>query len=174
MSKLRSALGVDFGGVVHGVTYRPGRPDTFLEGSFEEAMATPAMPGAMEVLARLVEAFEGRVWVVSKCWPRVQSLTERWLERHDFYVSTGIDRAHVIFCRQRPDKALRCAELGITHFIDDRADVLGAMEGTVTHRFMFASRGGEAPSGAWRADNWEEVEAQVMRTLRSKARLLRR
>jgi hypothetical protein len=36
--------GVDFDGVVHGVTYRPSVPDTLLEGSFEEALETPAMP----------------------------------------------------------------------------------------------------------------------------------
>ena len=165
MSEMRTALGVDFGGVVHGVTYRPGRPDTFLEGSFEEAMGTPAMPGAMQALGRLVEVFEGRVWLVSKCGPRVQALTENWLGRHDFPALTGIGIDHWVFCRQRTDKALRCGELGITHFVDDRADVLEAMEGGVGHRFMFASRGGQAPPGTWRAESWQEVEDQIMSTL---------
>lgn len=164
MNDVRAALGVDFGGVVHGVTYRPNQPDTFLEGSFEEAMATPAMAGAMEALARLVEVFQGRVWLVSKCGPRVQALTENWLERHHFRALTGIGPDHWVFCRRREDKVLRCAELQITHFIDDRADILESMGGVVSQRFMFASRGGEAPQGAWRADDWHELEAQVMAT----------
>ncbi len=164
MSEMREALGVDFGGAVHDVTYKPGQPDTFLEGSFEEAMGTPAMPCAIEALARLVDAFEGGVWVVSKCGPRVQNLTENWMDRHDFCALTGIDSNHLVFCWQRSDKASRCAELGITHFVDDRADVLVTMEGIVTYRFMFASRGGQAPAGAWRADNWQETEALIMST----------
>ena len=73
MENLLPALGVDFGGVIHGVTYRPDGPDTFLEGTLDQALATPAMPGALETLARLAKLFEGRVWVVSKCGPRVQS-----------------------------------------------------------------------------------------------------
>jgi hypothetical protein len=53
------------------------------------------------------------------------------LDRHDFAASTGIDSNHLIFCRQRSEKTTRCAELGITHFVDDRSDVLEAMEGIV-------------------------------------------
>jgi len=164
MSEMRTGLGVDFGGVIHGVTYRPNQPDTFLEGDFEEAMGTPAMPGALETLARLVRVFEGRVWVVSKCGPRIQNLTENWLDRHDFAASTGIDSNHLVFCRQRSEKATRCGELGITHFVDDRSDVLEAMEGIVRHRIMFASRGGLAPAGASLANDWQEAEAQIMST----------
>jgi len=106
------------------------------------------MPGAIEALARLVEVFEGRVGVVPKCGPRIQNLTENWLDRHDFGASTGIDSNHLVFCRQRSEKATRCAELGITHFVDDPSGVLETMEGIVRHRFMFASRGGTAPAGA--------------------------
>jgi hypothetical protein len=152
------------GGVIHGVTYRQNQPDTFLEEDFEEAMGTPAMPGAVEAVARLVKVFEGRVWVVSKCGPRIQNLTENWLDRHDFAAATGIDSNHLVFCRQRSEKATRCAELGITHFLDDRSDVLEAMEGIVRHRFMFASRGSAPPAGTSLANDWREAEAQIMST----------
>jgi hypothetical protein len=166
MDNLLPALGVDFGGVIHGVTYLPDGPDTFLEGTLDEALETPFMPGATEALARLTKLFEDRVWVVSKCGPRIQSLTEQWLEHHDFFAQTGIDRSHISFCRQRPEKAPRCAELGITHFVDDRADVLESMVGVVEHLFMFASRGGEAPRGVQRAEDWPTVEGQIAATLK--------
>jgi hypothetical protein len=167
MDNFLPALGIDFGGVIHGVTYRPDGPDTFLEGTLDEALATPAMPGALEALARLNKLFDARVWVVSKCGPRVQSRTEQWLDHNNFFTQTGIERSHVSFCRQRPDKAPRCAELGITHFVDDRADILESMVGIVEHLFMFASRGGETPPGARRAEDWPTVEAQIGATLAS-------
>jgi hypothetical protein len=122
------------------------------------------MPGAQEALARLVPVFEGRVWVVSKGGPRIQKLNENWLDRHDFDASTGINSNHLVFCRQRSKKATRCAELGITHFVDDRSDVLETMEGIVGHRFMFASRIGPAPAGTSLANDWREAEAQIMPT----------
>ena len=93
--------------------------------------------------------------------PRVQALTENWLGRHDFPALRGTGIDHGLFCRQRTDKALRCGELGITHFVDDRVDVLEAMEGGVGHRFLRSQAGGgQAPPGVWRAESWGEVEDQ--------------
>jgi len=44
MSETRAALGVDFGGVIHGVAYRPNQPDTFLEGNLKKPWAHPQCP----------------------------------------------------------------------------------------------------------------------------------
>ena len=53
-------LGVDFGRVIHGGPLAPGDADTaFLNGSLEEALASPATAGAYDVLPRLIEAWGG-------------------------------------------------------------------------------------------------------------------
>ncbi len=96
-------LGIDFGGVINDGSSHPSGDDTaFLSGGYKEAMATPMMAGAVESIRRLHAAFEGRVWIISKCGPRIQQRTEQWLEYHRFFESTDVDPTHVRFCRQRP------------------------------------------------------------------------
>ena len=60
MSEMTAALGVDFGGVVHGVTYRPGQPDTFLEVVGAVWLVFP-MRHAKAVLAVIVATALGLV-----------------------------------------------------------------------------------------------------------------
>ncbi|HET9059804.1 MAG TPA: hypothetical protein VFN61_07770 [Acidimicrobiales bacterium] len=171
-------LGVDFGGVVHGITRLPEGPDTFLEGSLSQALSTPQMPGAFEALVRLHDAFAGELYIVSKCGARVEDLTLQWLEHHDFYNKTGVDRARVTFVRQRPDKAPRCRELGISHFVDDRADVLLPMRGIVTYRYLFGDQDAHAPDAPQASadphagddylqpvEDWPDAEEAIMATL---------
>ena len=110
-------LGVDIGRVIIDGSGHPDGDDTaFLTGGPDQVLRTPAVAGAFEVLPRLVELFDGRVWLVSKCGEAVQRRTLRWLAHHEFYDRTGIPAEHVRFCRRRPDKAIHCAELGITQF----------------------------------------------------------
>jgi hypothetical protein len=52
------------------------------------------MRGAFESLTRLCDAFEGRMWIVSKAGPTVQARTERWLAHHRFFETTGIDPSY--------------------------------------------------------------------------------
>jgi hypothetical protein len=130
-------LGIDVGRVL----ISPGddsAPDTsFIGGTLEDALRTPPYEGVFAVVPRLVEKFEGRVWIISKCGPRIQDRTRQWLKHHRFFERTGIPEGHLRFCLRRPQKALHCADLGITHFIDDRFDVLDAMRGVVPNRYLF-------------------------------------
>lgn len=131
-------LGIDIGRVIIDGSSHPDGGDTaFFEGGMDNALRTPAVPGAFTTIHRLVTRFDGRVWLVSKCGERVEARTLRWLDHHGFFDETGVDPGHVRFCRRRPDKAIHCAELGITHFVDDRPDVLAALAGLVPHRFLF-------------------------------------
>lgn len=154
-------LGVDFGRVIQGAALPAGEEDTvFLHGGLEEALRSPPTDGALNVLDRLVGRFGGRGWVISKCGERVQRRTLAWLDHHDFYTRTGIPRGNVRFCRRRADKAVHCAELGITHMIDDRLDVHRALRGLVPHLYLFGRQ--TAPPGWVRhTPTWADVEAAI-------------
>lgn len=146
-------LGVDIGRVI----IEGDGPDTsFIGGSDDQAMRAPAMSGAFESLRRLTDLFERRVWLVSKCGPRIQERTRKWLDRHRFFQTTGIPYGQLRFCRERKEKAPICLELGITLFVDDRLDVLQAMAGVVPHRFQFGAS--SAPEGIVPVKSWVEAE----------------
>jgi hypothetical protein len=158
--KLRDAareprLGVDIGRVL----IEGDGPDTsFIGGSEEDALRAPAVAGAFEAVARLVRRYEGRVWLVSKCGPRVQARTRRWLDARSFFEATGVPRDNVRFCRERKEKAPICVDLGITCFVDDREDVLLAMAGAVPARILFGARASRDP-GLFPAPGWDVAEA---------------
>lgn len=131
-------LGIDIGRVLIAPDATDGRADTsFIGGSLEAAIATPPYDGMFDAVPALVQHFGGRVWLVSKAGPRVQEKTRHWLRHHRFFERTGIDPEHLRFCLERPQKAQHCGELGITHFIDDRPDVLEHLAGVVPHRYLF-------------------------------------
>jgi hypothetical protein len=155
-------LGVDFGRVINEGSAEPGGDDTtFLSGGFDDAMRTPEMPGLYDVLPGLVARFEGRVWIVSKCGERIQERTSQWLDHHNFWARTGIFPDHVRFCRQRPEKAIHCKQLAITHFIDDRRDVLGHLRGLVDHLYLFGPQKLPAPDWVVATPTWADVQDRI-------------
>jgi hypothetical protein len=99
--------------------------------------------------------------VISKCGERIQQRTLAWLDHHDFYDRTGISRRNVRFCRRRPDKAIHCRKLGITHMIDDRIDVHRALLGVVPHRYLFGHQAGPAPDFVRHTETWAELEEAI-------------
>lgn len=155
-------LGIDVGRVL----ISPGddsKPDTsFIGGTLETALSTPAYEGMFDVVPALVQRFGGQVWIVSKCGRRIQERTLQWFDRHRFYERTGIDRGNVRFCLKRPDKAVHCRQLGITHFIDDRTDVLQAMLGIVPNLYLFGPQSSRPPSGVRPVLNWAEVAMELL------------
>ena len=137
---------------------------SFLGSSLEEAIASPATPGAFETIPRLVELFEGRVWIISKCGASTQRKTLAWLEHNDFYGRTGVPRGNVRFCRERAEKAAHCRELGVTHMIDDRLEVHQAIRDVVPHRYLFGPQDGEVPDWVIHTPDWPAVAAQLCST----------
>lgn len=128
-------LGVDVGGVITDCKSRTNgawlaNPETYL--------ATPYMPGIVPVLTRLVkEKFGSRSYLISKCQVATQVRTMEVLRSRRFFEETGIPESHANFCEKRDQKAPIAQFLRLTHFIDDRLEVLSYMVGIVPNLFLF-------------------------------------
>jgi hypothetical protein len=126
-----NVLGVDIGGVIIDRVSEDGQ-------SYAEAAA---IEGAFEAIARLAQQrFHEHVWLVSRCEESREPVLMTWLEQHNFFDSARVPRSHVRFCRQRNDKATICQQLGVTHFIDDRLEVLSHLVGSVPYLYLLQSR----------------------------------
>jgi len=157
-------LGIDIGGVVLGPTAPDGHRDTrFLHDSDEGALRTPAIPGALETIARLVERYEGRVWLVSKCGERIEKRSRAWLRHNDVFARTGLAPDHLRFCRRRPDKRIHARQLRLTAFLDDRVDVLEHLRGDVEELFLFGHQRSPADDGWYEhLVDWDAVAGRLL------------
>lgn len=126
-------LGIDIGGVIID-RINDGTDTSFFGQSF---LRTTAVPEAFETIQKLVDRrFGERVHLISKCGPAIQDKTQLWLAHSDFFGRTGIPSEHLHFCLKRSEKAGICERLGITHFIDDKLEVLSYLR-TVPNRYLF-------------------------------------
>ncbi|WP_200932630.1 hypothetical protein [Pseudorhodoferax sp. Leaf267] len=156
-------LGLDIGRVLIAPCDNGSDDTSFIGGSLKDALSTPPHPGMFECVPVIVQRFERAVWLVSKAGPRVQERTRKWLDHHNFYQRTNIRRENVRFCLERRDKATHCAELGLTHFVDDREDVLRHMEGVVQHRYLFGPQDRTIiDKRLTRVSTWAEACSKVM------------
>jgi hypothetical protein len=164
------ALGIDIGRVIiNGPAHPAGGDTAFFEGDEATMLATPEIADAVEVIARLVPLFGGRVWLVSKCGRRVQDRTLRWLDGHDFYRRTGLSRDHVEFCRARPDKRGHCERFQLTHFIDDHPEVHDAICGAVDYQYYFGPQAQPVSEHAIHALTWRHLERHITSTIPGRA-----
>lgn len=130
MSWRTSKLGIDVGGVL---TRKGGKADTFLFGP--NYLGAPAVEGALEAVNELARGpFAGNVWIISKCGHKVECRTRDWLKAHS--VDLVIPETNWHFCKKRHEKAPIAQSLGLTHFVDDRLEVLSHMT-SVHKRFLF-------------------------------------
>ncbi len=83
---------------------------------------------AIETIKLLMVYYFGkRVFIISKVTPEQRLRAEHFLKTSTFLTEIGLTCPHVLFCMERGDKAVLARHLGITHFIDDRPEVLAAM-----------------------------------------------
>lgn len=161
--KTNLKLGIDIGRVIIEGD-QPGGDTSFIGGGIEDVLRTPAILGALESIARLTAVFAGDVWLVSKCGRRMEEKTWVWLRDRQFSDITGVPESHVRFCRERPQKADHARQLGLTHFVDDRLDVLEHLRGLVPHLFLFGAAPEGAPEWVRAVRGWEEAEAAILAT----------
>jgi hypothetical protein len=155
---------VDIGGVI--IVPDDEVEDTSFFG--DGYLRTPAVPGAFAGLASLVhDRFGAEVHLVSTCSAPTERRTREWLDHHDFHGRTGIAPAHVHFVRTREAKAPVAADLGLTHFVDDKLEVLSFLT-TVQHRFLFHPRQGEVAArrdllaAVRRVETWPELVSALL------------
>lgn len=159
----KDILGVDIGGVI--IDRANDQTDTSFFS--ENYLKTTPVPGAFETLKQLAEVRFGSVYLVSKCGRNTQRKTLEWLEYNDFPKLTGIPLERARFCRERHEKAGICEGLGITHFIDDRLEVLGYLA-SVSERILFRPDAKEVQrfeqhlGSVMQADSWEDVRWMLM------------
>jgi hypothetical protein len=156
-------LGIDIGRVI--IDSPPGADTAFFHGDHATVLRTPFVPGAFDVIPRLVD---GQAWLISKCGPRIQQRSLAWLHHHDFFHRTGIPATNIRFCLRRPDKAIHCADLAITHFIDDKPDVHTALRDVVPHRYLFGPQP-SVPAGLIHTPTWQSAEAAITSSLQPTA-----
>ncbi|MDX6743483.1 hypothetical protein [Actinocorallia sp. A-T 12471] len=149
-------LGVDLGRVVVGAN-RNADGRVFLD----DPRRMPLIEGAFEVLPRIVERFNGQAWVISRISEEGEPLSLAWLEHYDFYGVTGIARSRIRYCRLREEKALHCAELGITHMIDDRLDVHRAIRDVVPNRYLFGPQDEPPPDWVVPTLTWRDLDEAI-------------
>lgn len=162
---MQEVLGIDIGGVI--IDRANDNTDTsFFSDNY---LRTTQSPNAFGVIRALVEhRFQDRVFVVSKCGPKVQAKSLRWLDHHRFYDLTRVPRDNIHFCLERHEKAGICKRLQITHFIDDKLEVLGYLDGIVPYRYLFNPQEREVRKfpqhlpRVRRVRSWDEILADLV------------
>jgi hypothetical protein len=157
----RRGIGVDIGGVVidHATS------EALLQGQFD---AVREVPGAVNTLRWLhrVGGYERGVHLVSRCGAEVEAATLACFDARDVWGRTGLPRDHVHFVRTTVDKAEVARALGVSHFVDDRLDVLRSMP-DVANRYLFAPTPEFADRAATedptirRVDSWVELRVRI-------------
>lgn len=126
-------LGIDIGGVIIDRKKNDSSDTSLFGPNYLNAFA---VEGAFQTIHTLHERFAGEVYVVSKCGQNIERKSREWLVHNGFPEKTGVKMENVHFCRQRAEKAPICEKLGITHFIDDKLEVLSYLT-TVPNKYLF-------------------------------------
>ena len=157
-------LGVDIGNVIINNRSVSGVWKNVTE---EEYLAFPPTEGVFDALKKLNEHFDGNVYLISKCSEWAEDKIIKWLTNHDFYMKTEIDPSHIRFVRERHEKDAVCRVLGVTHFIDDRLEVLSHMVSSTPQLFLFQPNTEEVklfesflPSVVV-VENWEQLIKEI-------------
>lgn len=166
---MKDTLGIDIGNVIidHRTLSDSSRPTLDLETQYSQI---PEIPGACDAIRTLAEKyFNANIYLVSKATPWAQEKIRQWLLDHDFYVRTTVSPDSVSFCAERAEKQALCADVGITHFIDDRLEVLSHLVKSVPHLYLFRpddteERGFDAILPlVTRVESWSEVVSDILK-----------
>jgi hypothetical protein len=126
------------------------------------------VPGSFESLAEVVRSgqFEN-VYIVSRASLITRTYFLFRLSRSGFWEKTGIPRKNIRFCLKNREKVGICKQLGVTHFIDDRPQVLAPMQ-DLERRFAFNPKPREEKkysavlAGSTIVRSWKELKPLLL------------
>lgn len=127
-------LGVDLGNVIIDHMGFGTTPEFFRSGDYN---LIPAVPGAINALQVLNHnRFQDRVFVIYNATDVADQKILHWLKSHDFFSRTGISPGKVRRTEHGRNKSSVCKLCHVTHFIDDRLEVLVHLLGSVDYLFL--------------------------------------
>ena len=105
-------IGIDLGGTIFSKTN---------EDTKEQEIYI--FPNSFKILSKIVEKFDN-VYIISRVNSQQRERSLAWLNSSEFFKKTGISPNNLFYCFDRRDKAIFGKALELTHFIDDRPEVL--------------------------------------------------
>jgi hypothetical protein len=155
-------IGIDLGGVII-------KREKNADAQF------PAVPGAFMSIKRLREAFGENIIIISAVGQsEVAYNISMWLGSQNFFEETGLFSRQIYFCLKREEKVKICKRFGITHFIDDRMEILSSLIGIVPNLYLFSPDPAEIKPYAknirhvHQISNWTEVLKLIANQKRAK------
>lgn len=130
MNTNKIRIGMDIGGVIRG--------DFDQSLSMQEYLSETLLANATNVIKDIIDVFGAKnIFIISRCPKFAEEVIIKWLDNQNMFKNIGFIRKNVFFCRERTDKALIAKRLKLTYFIDDRVEVLDAMNNIVNNRILF-------------------------------------
>lgn len=150
-------LGIDYGGVIC-------ERHTDANGVYQP------IGGAFEALVELREKrFSGNIVIISHASRPLQHNIFRWLVRNDFFRKTGIPSTQLHFCTARAMKAELCRRYHVTHFVDDRTEIMEyLLEVSLQELYLFQPRADEIAgrehilAKVRQVDSWMALKAHLL------------
>jgi hypothetical protein len=106
------------------------------------------------------------VHIISKVNERQKKEVENWMLSEGFFEETGVPSANLHFCEHRNQKGQIAINLGITHHIDDRPEVMMHMPEEVC-KYLFNPEPSEVVKffnqmqNTMIVNDWEEVVDEI-------------
>lgn len=140
-------LGIDLGGTIH---------------HKNEKKETVPMDNAFRVINHLRNKVKA-IYIVSRVNDEQSLRAYQWFQKFKFFEETGLTPNKVFFCYERYEKGPICNKLRVTHFIDDRPEVMFYMPAGVNCILMNPKETevksyGSIERGDLIAKSWNDIE----------------
>lgn len=96
---------------------------TITQATFGSNVKEP-WPESFRVIKRILLEISPLAYIVSRVNEEQKTRAINWLYDNDVYAKTGLLKDNVFWCKERHEKGPIVQTLGITHFIDDRPEVM--------------------------------------------------